>query len=91
VCLRAGRPRRRGDPVDVHAVPHSAWVSLVADAGRQVVLGGTAAAHAVGISRPLAAYHLDKLVDDGLLETRYHRLGGNPPVRAVLDPQPGHP
>jgi predicted ArsR family transcriptional regulator len=31
------------------------------------------AAQAVGISRPLAAYHLDKLIDDGLLEPRYHR------------------
>jgi predicted ArsR family transcriptional regulator len=34
------------------------------------------AAHAVGISRPLAAYHLDKLVDDGLLAARYHRRSG---------------
>jgi predicted ArsR family transcriptional regulator len=34
------------------------------------------AAHAVGITRPLAAYHLDKLVDDGLLEARYKRRGG---------------
>jgi predicted ArsR family transcriptional regulator len=34
------------------------------------------AAQAVGISRPLAAYHLDKLVDDGLLEDRYQRRGG---------------
>jgi len=34
------------------------------------------AAHAVGINRPLAAYHLDKLVDDGLLEPRFHRRGG---------------
>jgi predicted ArsR family transcriptional regulator len=34
------------------------------------------AAGTVGISRPLAAYHLDKLVDDGLLEARYHRRGG---------------
>jgi predicted ArsR family transcriptional regulator len=34
------------------------------------------AAAAVGISRPLAAYHLDKLVDDGLLEARYQRRGG---------------
>jgi predicted ArsR family transcriptional regulator len=33
------------------------------------------AAHATGISRPLAAYHLDKLVDDGLLEPRYQRRG----------------
>jgi predicted ArsR family transcriptional regulator len=34
------------------------------------------AAHAAGISRPLAAYHLDKLVDDGVLEPRYQRRGG---------------
>ena len=34
------------------------------------------AARAAGISRPLAAYHLDKLVDDGLLEPRYQRRGG---------------
>ena len=34
------------------------------------------AASAVGISRALAAYHLDKLVDDGLLEPRYHHRGG---------------
>jgi predicted ArsR family transcriptional regulator len=34
------------------------------------------AAAAVGVSRPLAAYHLDKLVDDGLLEARYRRRGG---------------
>ena len=34
------------------------------------------AAAAVGISRPLAAYHLDKLTDDGLLEARYQRRSG---------------
>jgi predicted ArsR family transcriptional regulator len=34
------------------------------------------AALAAGISRPLAAYHLDKLIDDGLLEARYQRRGG---------------
>jgi predicted ArsR family transcriptional regulator len=39
------------------------------------------AALAVGISRPLAAYHLDKLVDDGLLEPR-------DPLRAAR-PGPG--
>ena len=33
------------------------------------------AAQAVGISRPLAAYHLDKLVDDGLLKASYQRRG----------------
>jgi predicted ArsR family transcriptional regulator len=34
------------------------------------------AATAAGISRPLAAYHLDKLVHDGLLEPRYQRRSG---------------
>lgn len=34
------------------------------------------AATAVGISRPLAAYHLDRLVDDGLLDARYERRTG---------------
>src|SRR5919202_233068 len=34
------------------------------------------AADAVGISRPLAAYHLDKLIHDGLLEARYQRRSG---------------
>jgi predicted ArsR family transcriptional regulator len=44
-------------------------------ADRGVPVSRDAAALAVGISRPLAAYHLDKLVDDGLLEPRYHRRG----------------
>jgi predicted ArsR family transcriptional regulator len=34
------------------------------------------AAAAVGISRPLAAYHLDRLVDEGLLEVRFERRTG---------------
>ncbi len=34
------------------------------------------AARAAGISRPLAAYHLDKLLADGLLEVRYERRTG---------------
>jgi predicted ArsR family transcriptional regulator len=42
-------------------------------AERGVPISRDEAAHAAGISRPLAAYHLDKLVDDGLLEARYHR------------------
>ncbi|WP_068280978.1 helix-turn-helix transcriptional regulator [Aldersonia kunmingensis] len=33
------------------------------------------AAEAVGISRKLAAFHLDKLVDVGLLRYRFHRAG----------------
>jgi predicted ArsR family transcriptional regulator len=41
--------------------------------------GGTGrddAAEAVGIGRSLAAYHLDKLVDDGLLVPRFERRSG---------------
>ncbi|HEU5471604.1 MAG TPA: transcriptional regulator [Actinophytocola sp.] len=34
------------------------------------------AATAVGISRKLAAFHLDKLVDAGLLRARYESVGG---------------
>ena len=45
-------------------------------AERGVPVSRDDAALAVGISRPLAAYHLDKLVDDGLLEARYQRRGG---------------
>jgi predicted ArsR family transcriptional regulator len=33
------------------------------------------AAQAVGIGRPLAAFHLDRLVQEGLLEASYRRLG----------------
>jgi predicted ArsR family transcriptional regulator len=42
-------------------------------AERGVPVSRDDAAHAAGISRPLAAYHLDKLVHDGLLEARYQR------------------
>jgi predicted ArsR family transcriptional regulator len=45
-------------------------------AERGVPVSRDDAAAAVGISRPLAAYHLDKLIDDGLLEARYLRRGG---------------
>ena len=34
------------------------------------------AAEAVGVSRPVAAYHLDRLADDGLLEVEFRRLTG---------------
>jgi predicted ArsR family transcriptional regulator len=45
-------------------------------AERGIPVSREEAAAAVGISRPLAAYHLDKLVDDGLLEVRYQRRSG---------------
>jgi predicted ArsR family transcriptional regulator len=41
------------------------------------------AAAAVGISRKLAAFHLDKLVDAGALRARYQHAGGIPRVGRV--------
>ena len=38
-------------------------------------VGRDEAAASAGIGRPLAAYHLDKLVDSGLLAVTYQRLG----------------
>jgi predicted ArsR family transcriptional regulator len=57
-----------GDPIRRALYRH------VADRG--VPVSRDDAAQAAGISRPLAAYHLDKLVDDGLLEPRYQRRSG---------------
>jgi predicted ArsR family transcriptional regulator len=45
-------------------------------AGRDQGMGRDEAAAAVGISRKLAAYHLDKLADAGLLEVRFERRSG---------------
>jgi predicted ArsR family transcriptional regulator len=39
-------------------------------------VGRDAAAEGIGISRELAAFHLDKLVEGGLLATSYKRLSG---------------
>jgi predicted ArsR family transcriptional regulator len=39
-------------------------------------VGRDEAAAAAGIARPLAVYHLDKLVESGLLEVTYQRLTG---------------
>src|SRR5918996_1882419 len=57
-----------GDPV------RRALYRYVAERG--VPVSRDDAAQAAGISRPLAAYHLDKLVDDGLLAARYQRRSG---------------
>jgi predicted ArsR family transcriptional regulator len=57
-----------GDPL------RRALYRYVADRG--VPVSRDDAARAVGISRPLAAYHLDKLLHDGLLEPHYQRRGG---------------
>lgn len=45
-------------------------------AGTPGEVGRDAAAEAVGISRSLAAFHLDKLVEAGLLEVCFRRLSG---------------
>jgi predicted ArsR family transcriptional regulator len=47
------------------------WVIAQPDA-----VGRDEAARAVGISRALAAFHLDRLVEDGLLTPEYRRLTG---------------
>jgi predicted ArsR family transcriptional regulator len=44
-------------------------------ASRTGLTSREAAAEATGVSRSLAAYHLDKLAADGLLETAYARTG----------------
>jgi predicted ArsR family transcriptional regulator len=45
-------------------------------AGQPRAIGRDEAAQAVGISRELAAFHLDKLVGLGLLKAEYRRLSG---------------
>ena len=44
--------------------------------GERRPVGRDEAAGAVGLGRPLAAFHLDRLVEVGLLETEYRRLSG---------------
>ena len=45
-------------------------------AGSPDAVGRDAAAAALGIGRALAAFHLDRLVEAGLLQTEYRRLSG---------------
>src|SRR5688500_5692749 len=45
-------------------------------AGRDDGVSRDQAARALGVSRALAAYHLDKLVEAGLLDTRFERRTG---------------
>ena len=45
-------------------------------AGRGTPVSRDQAARHVKISRALAAFHLDKLVDDGLLDASFRRLSG---------------
>ncbi|MEU8279177.1 helix-turn-helix transcriptional regulator [Microbispora bryophytorum] len=57
-----------GDPV------RRALYRFVAEQGRDV--GRNEAAEATGVQRTLAAHHLDKLVEAGLLESGFKRLSG---------------
>jgi predicted ArsR family transcriptional regulator len=45
-------------------------------AGSQQPLGRDQAAAQVGVSRQVAAYHLDRLAEDGLVEVEFRRLSG---------------
>jgi predicted ArsR family transcriptional regulator len=54
-------------------VRHRLYEHVVASGGR---VGRDDAAKAVGISRTLAAYHLDKLAAEGLLTVAYERRSG---------------
>ncbi|MEO8468183.1 MAG: transcriptional regulator [Chloroflexota bacterium] len=65
------------DPVGAVALLDEPKRRLLYDlvAGREVPLGRDEAAAALGMSRELAAFHLDRLVVAGLLETEYRRLG----------------
>jgi predicted ArsR family transcriptional regulator len=68
------------DPMDIEAVAlldepvRRALYEWVTGAGRAV--SRDEAASGVGISRALAAFHLDRLVRAGLLEAEYRRLSG---------------
>lgn len=67
-----------GDPIQIAAVlaepTRRALYDVVAD--RHEAIGRDEAAASLGISRELAAFHLDRLVDAGLLRTEYRRLTG---------------
>ena len=68
------------DPHDLHAIAsldepaRRALYEWVASSGRAV--GRDEAAAAAGVLRALAAFHLDRLVKDGLLIPEYRRLSG---------------
>ncbi len=66
------------DPIQVAAVlaePTRRGLYDIVVARREAT-GRDEAAAALGISRELAAFHLDRLVDAGLLRTEYRRLTG---------------
>jgi predicted ArsR family transcriptional regulator len=76
--LAMTKARRAADPIEALALleePHRRRLyNLIM--GRRDPLGRDEAAAALGISRELAAFHLDRLLQAGLLEAEYRRLGG---------------
>ncbi len=77
-------PQRRRPPLEpfaaqvagvasLHDAVRRALYEFVVDAARPV--GRNEAAAGVDVSRALAAYHLDRLVDDGLLEAGFEHRG----------------
>jgi predicted ArsR family transcriptional regulator len=61
----------------LHDPVRRALYEFVAAQGRDI--GRNEAAEGVGVSRTLAAFHLDKLAEVGLLETGFARLGDTKP------------
>lgn len=66
--------RRIASIASLHEPVRRALYLHVSSQGRPV--GRSEAADAVGISRALAAFHLDKLAEEGLLDVQFQRLGG---------------
>lgn len=74
IVLSSGIEQRIAILASLHDPMRRALYLHVSSQGRRV--SRSEAAEALGISRPLAAFHLDKLVDEGLLEASFQRLTG---------------
>lgn len=77
---RTGKTSREGDDLEVLvslAEPiRRALYDYVSSTGGEVPVTRDLAADAVGVSRQVAAYHLERLAGDGLLEFEFRRLTG---------------
>ena len=73
----ATHPEDRPDPINAVALLDEPTRRRLYDvvASADAPVGRDQAASAIGISRELAAFHLDRLADAGLLETEFQRLG----------------
>jgi predicted ArsR family transcriptional regulator len=71
-------PDPRPDPIDAVATLAEPTRRRLYDwvVGERRAVGRDEAAKAVHVGRPLAAFHLDRLVEAGLLVTEYRRLTG---------------